>query len=211
MSNLFQKKEQGFTLVELVVVVGIMGAIMLLVFFNSKRFNDDLTLRTAAVDVSLALRQGQSFGVSVKESSTGSSNFNAPYGVAFNLATPTLMFIYSDINNNQRYDGTLPCGSDECKEQLLLRGGVTVFRVCVTALVGGALSCFSSSNLRYMVLTYIRPNPEPIIKVFNTSNIEIGGGPWKTAYIELKSPKGTLMYVTTDSVSGVITLQNTMP
>ncbi len=212
MYNLFQKKERGFTLVELVVVVGIMSAIMLLVFFNSKRFNDDLNLRTAATEISLALRQAQNFGISVKESSSGSATFTAPYGAAFDLTNATYAFVYSDTNNDRAYNGTLACpGSDECREKFLLRGGIRVNRLCATALSGGAVNCFSGNNIRYMALTYVRPNPEPVIKVFNSSNTEIAGGPWKTAYVELRSSNSTLMYVVTDSVSGVISLQNTMP
>ncbi len=203
-------KKRGFTLVELIVVVGIMSTIMLLVFFNSKRFNDDLNLRTAATEVSLALRQGQNFGISVKESSPSSATFTAPFGVAFDMSNPTYAFIYSDTNNDRAYNGTLACtGTDECREKLLMRGGIKVNRLCAVPVSGGAPNCFS--GLRYMVITYVRPNPEPVIKVFNSSNVEIAGGPWKTAYIELKSLNSTLMYVTTDSFSGVITLQNTMP
>jgi len=212
MYKLFHKKERGFTLVELVVVVGIMSVIMLLVFFNSKRFNDDLNLRTAATEISLALRQAQNFGISVRESSAGSASFTAPYGVAFDINNPTYTFIYSDTNNNRAYNGTLSCtGTDECREKNLIRGGIVISRLCATDLLGGTLNCFGGSGLKYMVLTYVRPNPEPIIKVFNTTNNELGGGPWKTAYIELRSANGTLTYVRTDSVSGVITLQNTMP
>ncbi len=208
-----REKERGFTLVELVVVVGIMSVIMLLVFFNSKRFNDDLNLRTAATEISLALRQAQSFGVSVRESNcTAGGSFCAPYGAVFDLTNSKYSFIYSDTDNDRIYDGTLACtGSDECREKNILRGSVVVNRLCATALSGGAVNCFPANNLRYMVLTYVRPNPEPVIKVFNSANTEIAGGPWKTAYVELKSLNGTLMYVTTDSVSGVITLQNTMP
>lgn len=210
MCNPFQKKERGFTLVELVVVVGIMSGIMLLVFFNSNRFNDDLSLRTAATEISLVLRQAQNFGVSVRESTTG--EFNAPYGIAFDMSNRTNAFIYSDIDNDRAYDGTLPCtGSDECREKILLRGGILINNLCATYLADPTvLSCFGENSLRYMVVTYVRPDPEPVIKFFNSNGIEISG-PWKTAYVELKSSNGTLMYVTTDTTSGIITLQNTMP
>lgn len=203
------KKDRGFTLVELIVVTGIMGVIMLLVVFNSRRLNDDLTLKTAATEVSFALRQAQNFGISVKESSAGSASFNAPYGTVFDLSNPNTILIYADIDNDRVYDGVLTCsGTDECREKVLLRGGVTVNRFCTTDL-SDIFSC-ANSSIRYFVFTYVRPNPEPVIKLVNQGNVAVGG-PWKKAYIELINRKGTLVYIVTDSVSGQVTIQNTMP
>lgn len=211
MYNFFPQHKRGFTLVELIVVVGIMSVIMLLVVFNSRNFNDDLALRASANEISLAMRQAQNFGISVKESSSGGANFGAPYGIAFDLSNPTYAFIYSDTNNNRAYNGTLACtGSDECRENILIRGGIQINRLCAIYTASGALNCFAGGGMRYMVLTYVRPNPEPVIKIFDGSNVEVVG-PWKTAYIELIGPRGSLLYVVTDSSSGLITLQNTLP
>lgn len=207
MSKLLLYKKRGFTLIELIVVASIMSAIMLLVTFNSRRFNEDLALQTAANEVSLAMRQAQSFGVSIRQSATGSTDFNKPYGIAFDVQNPTNFFIYSDTDNDRVYDGTVACtGSDECREKSLLRGGITIRRVCAEYL-NSTLTCFSGTA-RYLVLTYVRPNPEPVIKVYNSSGVEIAG-PWKTAYVELVSRNGTLVYVVTDYLSGQIVVQST--
>lgn len=209
MFKFFAKKDRGFTLVELIVVTGIMGVIMLLVVFNSRRLNDDLSLKTAATEVSFAFRQAQNFGISVKESSVGSASFNAPYGTVFDLSNPTTILIYADTDNDRVYDGALTCsGTDECREKIILRGGVVVNRFCGTD-SSNNFSCFNPS-IRYFVFTYVRPNPEPIINSVNQGNVATGG-PWKKAYIELINRKGTLMYIVTDSVSGQVTIQNTMP
>ncbi len=199
--------QKGFTLIELIVVASIMSAIILLVTFNSRRFNDDLALQTAASEVSLAMRQAQSFGVSIKQTQSGSTDFNKPYGIAFDLQTPTNFFIYSDTNGDRKYDGAVACtGADECREKSILRGGVSVRRVCA-AYMNDTITCFSGAA-RYLVLTYVRPNPEPVIKVHDTNKAEISG-PWKTAYIELVNQRGTLMYVLTDYLSGQIMIQST--
>lgn len=208
MRRIFFHKQTGFTLVELVVVASIMSAIILLVTFNSRRFNDDLALQTAASEVSLAIRQAQSFGVSIKQATTGSTDFSKPYGIAFDVQNPTNFFIYSDTDNDRIYDGSTTCaGTDECREKSILRGGVSIRRVCADYISNSVLTCFSGTA-RYMTLTYVRPNPEPVIKVFNSSGGEIVG-PWKTAYVELVSQNGTRIYVLTDYLSGQIVTQST--
>lgn len=207
MDKILSHKRRGFTLVELVVVCGIIAVIMTVVVFNSRKMNDGLALKTAANEVSLAMRQAQNFGISVREASPG--QFNAPYGVWFDLLNPTNIFIYSDNNNNRAYNGSWDCaGSDECRERIPLRAGVRINRMCTTYM-NDVLTCFAS-NFRSSVLTYVRPNPEPVIKTFDTSNVEITG-PWKKFYLELVSQQGTMMYVVTDSVSGQITIQKNIP
>lgn len=207
MSRLSSYKKRGFTLIELIVVASIMSAIMFLVTFNSRRFNDDLALQTAAGEVSLAMRQAQSFGISIKQSASGSTDFSKPYGIVFDLQNPANFFIYSDTDNDRAYDGATSCtGTDECREKSILRSGVTIRRVCAEYM-NSTLTCFSG-GARYLTLTYVRPNPEPVIKVFNSSNAEIVG-PWKTAYVELSSQNGTRIYVLTDYLSGQIVTQST--
>lgn len=207
MDKLLFHKRKGFTLVELVVVSGIIGVIMTVIVFNSRKMNDNLALKTAANEVSLALRQAQNFGISVREATSG--QFNAPYGVWFDLLNPTNIFIYSDNNNNRAYNGSWDCtGSDECREKIPLRAGVRINRMCTTYM-NDVLTCFGST-FRSGVLTYVRPNPEPVIKTFDTNNVEING-PWKKFYIELQSQLGTMTYVVTDSISGQIIIQKNIP
>ncbi|MHB1316871.1 MAG: pilus assembly FimT family protein [Minisyncoccota bacterium] len=201
-------KKKGFTLIELVVVAGIMSAIMLLITFNSRTFNEGLVLQTASSEVSLAMRQAQSFGISIKQSNNGVNSFDKPYGIVFDLQNQTNYFIYSDTNNNFKYDGTSGCsGSDECREKNNIRGATKVNRVCAKYTSNSSLTCFNGSA-RYLVLTYVRPNPEPVIKIYDSSNSEIVG-PWKEALVELISNNGTKMYVVTDSASGQIVIQST--
>jgi prepilin-type N-terminal cleavage/methylation domain-containing protein len=207
MVKFFGKHKEGFTLIELVVVAGIISVIMLIVVFDSRKFNDSIALKSAAADVSIAMRQAQNFGVSVKESSPG--QFNAPYGMWFDLLNPTNIFIYSDTNNNRAFNGSWDCaGNDECKEKIPLRSGIRINRLCATDF-GNSLTCFNT-GFRSITLTYVRPNPEPLVRSFDTNNAQLFGA-WKGLYVELVSQRGTFIYVVTDAVSGQITVQNTIP
>lgn len=200
MRNIFSKKNKGFTLVELIVVIGIMSIIMVLVVFNSRNLNDDLALKAASSEVSLALRQAQNYGITVKQ---GVTNFNDPFGAVLDLTRPSEIIIYSDINNNRIYDT-----SGEFREKILILGGIRINKLCSVDSFN-TLTC-PTPSAQYMTLTYVRPNPEPIINFVNSSNASLGGS-WKKVYIELVSPKGKISYVVTDSSSGQITIQSTMP
>ena len=63
----YRKFLAGFTLIEMLVSIGIVSLIMAVVFFNYGTFNDDLALTSAGQELSIAVRQAQSYGLSVKE------------------------------------------------------------------------------------------------------------------------------------------------
>src|SRR6266481_8758790 len=80
---------RGFTLVELLVTIGITLVILGTLVFNQSHYSDSAALKNLADTIGLTVRQAQVYGVSVKEFNTGSNNFSSAYGVDFNSATPT--------------------------------------------------------------------------------------------------------------------------
>ena len=106
--------KKGFTLVELLVVVSIIGVISTVIVFNHKKFNDNLEITNLSHDVALYIRQAQVYGVSVKElkdiSLTEEERFDTPYGIHFDikLAVNNKSFIFfADKNKDGRYNGCL--------------------------------------------------------------------------------------------------------
>lgn len=116
----------GFTLIELMVVVGIFAFMSALILANYPRFNAQIILENTAHEVALEVRQAQSFGLGVRETSRGSEEYPA-YGVYIpeidgDSENKTKVYLYADINNDQMYEGgTCVPGTGECIEVLTLR------------------------------------------------------------------------------------------
>jgi len=152
---------RGFTLVELVVSVGIIAIITSLVLTNHSRFNGTIFLTNQAYDVALTIREAQIFGLSVQEFKNGSPTFEVGYGVHFNTVANDEFFIYADIDKSGKYED----GTDEKIDTLYLTRGNTIGRFCATP-PGLSENCSDVvSGLNTLDVTFIRPNPDAIISV----------------------------------------------
>jgi prepilin-type N-terminal cleavage/methylation domain-containing protein len=93
MKNIFKKNnnDSGFTLVELMVVVGIITVISALSIFNSSKLNSGVLLSNTAYEVGLIIRDAQVSGLGAKVllDSTGG-------------ATTSNQGVYIDINNSEQ-------------------------------------------------------------------------------------------------------------
>lgn len=145
MNTYISKGTTGFTLVELMVVVGIFAFMSALILANYPRFNAQIILENTAHEVALEVRQAQSFGLGVRESSRGSAEYPA-YGVyipEIDGASENKMhvYLYADIDDNQRYEGgSCVPGAGECVEVLTLRNHY------IAALCGDIKTTFSSTE-----------------------------------------------------------------
>lgn len=193
----------GFTVIELIVSAGIISIIMAVVMFNTRNFNDSIALKTSAQNVTLLLRQAQTYGTSVRETGSGTGTFTSGYGVIFDQNNSSSVFLFADNNANNQFDGSTLCpGNDECQEAVPLRNGVTVTDICGST--GGSLICFGSS-MRSMIISYLRPNSDARITFFTPA----GSADPRTfdyAYAVLRSPQGKTVKVYVNT-SGQISVQ----
>ena len=162
----------GFTLVELLVSVSIIGIITSVVVFNQQDFTDQVSLSNTTSEISHQIREAQTYGVSVREFNTGTAEFNLGYGVSFNLNnTPgdsNSSYIYfadrPDTNNNGRFDTPgicLPGSGSECLSRVYLSRGNTFTNLCAFLADN---SCLSVAR---MDITFIRPYPNARVVFFN--------------------------------------------
>lgn len=127
----------GFTLVELVVVIGIAALISTVALANFPQFRDRIAVNKESGKVAVALRNAQSFSLGVRQfnpppGQQGScqevfqSNFPS-YGVSFAVGD-SAYYLFGDVNCNAQFDiGAL---NEEVKA-FLFEGGVHIESICV--------------------------------------------------------------------------------
>lgn len=80
----------GFTLVELLISIAIIGVVTSIVLVKYGTFDSTVLLKGLAYEIALTLREAQVRSVSVARNAGGidSGNFDDPFGVTFSLANP---------------------------------------------------------------------------------------------------------------------------
>lgn len=153
--------KRAFTIIELIVSIAIFALMTALVVVKYGTFNDSILLTNAAYDVAGVIRTAQTYGLSVKNDSAVSTNFDSAYGVHFNRTTPGIdvvsglplnqtIVLFSDTNNNRVYD------EDE---------RITTY----TLKQGAIISNMSESNSTFSLIgslvdiMFKRPNPDAIM------------------------------------------------
>ena len=172
-----RKNNAGFSMVKLLVTISILALVSGLVFFNQSKFNNNVLIANLAYEISLAIRQAQSYGVQVKE--VGGS-FDEGYGIYFN-STSDEFIIFADTypvaSPNFLYDSG--SNSDTVIDILKMSNGNQIEDLCVKS--GATENCTVNS----VTVSFLRPNPTAIITANSASTPE-----YDSAEIKIISPKG---------------------
>jgi len=87
---IYKTAQKGFTLIELLVVVGIIGVIMSVTITGQNMFGSSTMLSSTAYDISLSIRQAQSYGLA------GKGGVSYGYGIDFNHDTEGKYIFFAD-------------------------------------------------------------------------------------------------------------------
>lgn len=155
--------QRAFTLIELLVSVVIFTMMTVLVVVKYGSFNQSVLMTNLAFDVSLAIRTAQTYGLSVKNIDTGSTQFQYAYGVRFdmdqsldsilnngNKKNQEIVF-YADRNN----DGVFTAADVPVISTYAIKRGATIFGICT----GSSSSCIPAGNSSSLNITFKRPDP----------------------------------------------------
>ncbi|MCX6718852.1 MAG: prepilin-type N-terminal cleavage/methylation domain-containing protein, partial [Candidatus Taylorbacteria bacterium] len=168
----------GFTLVELMVSIGIfvfMTALMIVKFGN---FNQSILLTNLSYDIALTLRTAQTYGLSVQGSNL---SFRYPYGVAFcgisscagsslsggGRFTSQQMVMFADADSQGMYNS-----NDIPISTYTIKNGAKVLGFC-DDVNGCSDSNGTKTSIKRVDISFMRPNPDAIIC---TSPILSGAG-----------------------------------
>lgn len=191
---------KGFTLAELMIVISIVSVISTVVMFGYRQFSDRLALTSAAQEIAISIREAQSYGVSVRQSSVSSQDFDKGYGIYFSVDDPSYYYLFVDLNDDQKYENPSNC-TGECVSKNEIRNSVRISQVC-GASFGGSISCPVNPSVRALNVSFIRPNPDARVR-FTNSGGGFFGNLYKTGRVELTSPLGNKMRVDVENTGQI--------
>lgn len=185
----------GFTLVEMLVSLGIFALITTIALTNHGRFNNTILLTNLAYETALTIRQAQAYGLGVRGAESGANRFDVGYGVHFITSSPASFVFFVDKGGataNRRYDSA---GGELIEVYTLLRGH-TIKRFC--GLQGGTERCSDSTfnPIDSINIVFERPDPDAII----TSS---AGTLFSRARIVVAGPTGTEREVVVESTGQI--------
>jgi prepilin-type N-terminal cleavage/methylation domain-containing protein len=194
----------GFTLVELLISVSIIGLITAVVVFNQSDFADQIALSNVVNEIELDIRENQIYGVSVKEFQPGSLEFSSAYGSSFNLIASQsgalgpvsyISFIDRIITDGKYNFGASwsTCtvgGGSECININSLTRGNTIMDLCVRMSANNDVCRSGGSGPSRIDITFLRPNPNARIAFLDSAGANLSFAGHIGAKVILRSPQG---------------------
>lgn len=175
-------EKKGFSIIELIVVIGIFSIILSVALFNQGKLNNNILLTNLAYEIALLVRETQAYGIGVRAQNT-EGGFQGGYGISFDPRSPNRIFQFNDINNNKILD------QGELASEYIIQNqrGNTIVAQCIGEASG---PCMDNNKLINVV--FQRPNPEAF---FTRADVNGGtAGPFAEsagpAYIVVETPMG---------------------
>jgi len=182
------KKNQGFTYVELIVVLGIFAMVTGTVLFDYKKFQSKVDIKNLSNDIALKFVETQKSSLDGKWHSSAGATWKPSYGMYFNLTTGTntgnqVFYYFVDLDQDKQYDKLYTCPLNECLEKFTLTKGNTIseLRVYYTN---------SNSAVTNLDVTFTRPNSGA---TFYSSGVKLNSVSY--AQVTVTSPRGVTALV----------------
>ena len=204
--------KNGFTIIELIVSIAIFAFMTAFIIAKYGTFNQNTLLVNMAYDMALTVRTAQSYGLSVK--STGTGNYNAPYGIHFAVGDNTHFKLFADTNlglgqKKLKYDSA---PNDESITTYALTSGATIESICLGSDVSTACTASTGTKLTgsgaFLDVLFKRPNPDAIFCSSNEHDCATAANSSSIATITLVSSDGTNKQVVVIRKNGQISINN---
>lgn len=166
-------RQRGFTLVEMLVAIGVFVILTSVLLFNYNNFNKRLSLDILAHQLAQWVRDAQVSAMSVRQARTSVIAKYPGYGLHFDVATPLQFQYFADLDGDKQYDpltGGQKCGdpgSIECEKAINVLQGNRIEMICGSAsspIPHPQGSCPSGmETLQSLNIVFLRPNPDASI------------------------------------------------
>lgn len=180
---------RGFTIIELLVVAGIVIILSGVLLAKNSAFGGTVVLRSLTYDVALSIREAQTYGIAVRQTSTGT--YSTGYGVEVRMASPANYLLFSDADANGYYGG-----ASELVTRYTLKQGFHLKDLCYTPSSG-----IEVCGAQKIDITFIRPEPDAYIRANDAATLN------QRARIILTSPNGTGSVSVLIEATGQISVQ----
>lgn len=98
-------KQKGFSLIELMVAVGILTLINIMIFASYPEFSQKMALKRTSEEVALIARQAQAYSLGIKKPISGGDDY---FGFGFHLKTSEndkkRLVLFTDSDSGKDYD-----------------------------------------------------------------------------------------------------------
>jgi Tfp pilus assembly protein FimT len=185
--------QAGVTVIEMVVVVGIIALVSGVMIFNYSDFSTNVSVRNLSQEIALSVRKAQTYATSVRpiDGLSGINSKTFPgYGISFGVSDtaapvdavtpgPRQFILFADANTSttdlsgmNAYEKGTSCGNpgflDECLETFTISTADKVQSICVNE--GTTRSACYTDDAR-LDITFRRPSPDAVICI-STSSID---------------------------------------
>lgn len=199
-SNLVSK---GFTLIELMVTIGIFVFMTAVVMAKYNSFYSGTIFKNLAYDVALTIRQAQTYGISVKVTTKNSiSDFNAAYGVHFQIDTTADSKKFRLSSFVRSLTTPYPFVENEIEKSYNIKNGASF-----SGLDLSSNGTDYNTPKNFVSVVFQRPNPEAVICAKAASVDTFDCTTFKSVRITLKASDGATRYIYVNN-AGQIRIDN---
>ncbi len=209
---LFRKNKKlisGFTLIEMIVVIGIFVLFTSIMLADYKSFGDNEKFINLVYDNALTVRQIQTNGIAVKDVSTGGDVFNAGFGLHFNPSAALDSYIgFADLPDpadNDVIDYAYDVANDTLLKTYTLDPGYSIKKVCAILSDKTITPSCADDAGGVVDIVFVRPNPDAIIS-YNKARSDDSNHSYVGAKIYITSPKNVDKIIYVDA-TGQISVQ----
>lgn len=148
------KQHKGFTLTELLVVIGIMAVMTAVVFPNIRLGDKRLALERASQKLAQDTGRMLELSLRVHEYNCSGGGSVSGYGVFFDIGSPTEYVLFVDCNDNQKYNS----GIDGIFGIVEIESGIQISAVSI--------------NPKFSVV-FLPPDPEVFFNPGNETEVQV--------------------------------------